>query len=201
VQAQRHTFRRWVRRQDPRHLVDVDEFGTHLGMTRRYARAPRGERAVGAAPQKTDPNVTLTFGIRLGGAVAPMAVPGATDGWSFEYYVRACLAPHLRRGDVVLVDGLPAHRVAGARRAIRARGARLRIRPAYSPDLAPIENAGAKLKADVRGAEPRTLADLYAAQGRALDRITRADVRGYFAHAGYLRPDRHRRAVARAPPL
>jgi hypothetical protein len=105
-------------------LIFIDEFGTHLGMTRRYARAPKGHRAWGKAPCNTDPNITLVMGLGLRGLVAPLAFEGAMDGIAFTTYVREGLAPHLQPGDVVVVDGLGAHRARGVREALRARRVR-----------------------------------------------------------------------------
>ena len=178
----RRAFRRRAHRQPPARLVFIDEFGTNLGMARRYARAQGGERALGRAPVNADPHVTLTFAIALRGLFAPMALPGAQNGDSFEAYVRTQLAPRLRRGDVVIADGLGAHRRRVLRQLLRARGARYWILPPYSPDLNPIEEAGAKVKHLVRAEAPRTLEGLYAAMGRALRRVTHADLVGWFRH-------------------
>jgi transposase len=181
----------------------LDEFGTHLGLTRRYARAPRGRRAHGAAPCNPDPNVTLIFGLRLDGVVAPWVFEAAMDGAAYTTYARTQLAPSLRPGDVVLADNLGAHRSTAARAAIEATGATYVLLPPYSPDLSPIENAGSQVKSTVRNAAPRTVPQLYRALGRALRRVTRDDAYGYFAHAGYV-PRRARGLpsdTTRRPPL
>jgi transposase len=166
-------------------FIFVDEFGTNLGMTRRYARARRGERAVGAVPCNPDPNITLVMGLRLQGVVAPLAFEGAMNGDIFSVYVASQLAPELRPGDVVFVDGLGAHRTAAARAAIEAKGARLRILPPYSPDLSPVENCGSKVKEAIRGMAPRTVSALLDAMGDAIGAVTPSDARGWFAHCGY----------------
>jgi len=197
VQRARRAFRRRARRRVQRRRrarrrgreIYVDEFGTHLGMTRRYARAPRGERAVGRVPVNSDPNVTLTMGLSRRGVVAPFTFEGGTDGAAFETYVRTQLAPQLRRGDVVYVDGLGAHRSRAARDAVERRGATYEILPPYSPDLTPVEEAGSKVKALVRGTNPRTREALDSAIGDALAAISPRDARGWFAdRADYLEP-------------
>jgi hypothetical protein len=98
VQRARRAFRRRARRAQSRRFIDLDEFGTNLGMTRRYGRARRGQRAVGKAPVNVGPNVTLTMGLSREGIVAPLVFEGGTNGARFEAYVREQLAPHLRRG-------------------------------------------------------------------------------------------------------
>ncbi len=189
VQRARRAFRRWAQRHRGRRFIFLDEFGTHLGLTRRYARARRGHRAVGDAPDTPDPNVTLTVGLSGRGIVAPTAFEGGTTGERFEDYVRFTLGPHLRRGDVVVVDRLGVHRSTAARKAVEARGATYRMLPPYSPDLTPVEEAGSKIKAHVRGANPRTLPALYEALRKALAAVTPKDARGWFSHrAAYLAP-------------
>lgn len=187
VQRARRAFRRRAQRYRGRRFIFIDEFGTHLGLTRRYARARCGRRAVGAAPGNTDPNVTLTIGLSRRGIVAPDAFEGGTDGEKFVDYVRHTLGPRLRRGDVVVVDRLGAHRALAARAAVEARGATYAMLPPYSPDLTPVEEAGAKIKERVRGANPRTLDLLYEALRQAIAAVTPRDARGWFAHrAKYL---------------
>ena len=187
VQRARRNFRRRARRRRARRHLFLDEFGTHLGLTRRYARARRGRRAVGKVPDNPDPNLTLVLGLTRGGIVAPFAFEGSMDGEKFEAYVRGQVVPRLRRGDVVVVDRLSAHRVAAARAAVEARGATYEMLPPYSPDLTPVEEAGAKIKAHLRGANPRTVDALYAAMHDAIGAVTRRDARGWFAdRAGYL---------------
>jgi transposase len=163
----------------------VDEFGTNLWMARRYARAPRGERAVGAVPYNPDPNITLVMGLRLEGVVAPFAFEGPMNGDTFIAYAQRQLAPELHRGDVVFVDGLGAHRAALARAAIEAKGASLRILPPYSPDLSPVENCGSKVKEAIRGMSPRTVSAVIDAMGEAIGAVTPTDARGWFSHCGY----------------
>ena len=83
------------------------------------------------------------------------------------------------------MDNLPAHRVLGVRAAIEATGARLWLLPPYSPDLNPIENAFAKLKALLRKAAERTVGALWDRIGALLEAFTPAECANYFAAAGY----------------
>ena len=172
-------------------MIFLDEFGTHRGMTRRYGRATRGKRADGAAPSNPGKNVTLVMGLRLRGIVAPFSFEGAMDGNIWDQYIATQVAPTLRKGDIVVVDGLGAHRTRASRRTVRARGALYWILPGYSPDLNPVENAGSKVKESLRGQEAQTLDGLYDAMGQAIGQIGRRDARGWFRRAGYL-PALHR---------
>jgi transposase len=132
---------RWLAsRFDARRLVFVDESGFHTSMTRLRARAPRGKRAYSKVPRNRGKNTTLIAAITLQGAMGEsMSVEGATDSEAFEAYVEHFLAPSLREGQVVVLDGLGAHRPKRIRELIEARGADLVFLPSYSPDLNPIE--------------------------------------------------------------
>jgi transposase len=185
VRRKRRDFRTWVNRVARHRLIFLDEFGFNLAMTPALARAPRGQRAYSDVPFNPGRNLTLTVGLRLTGWVAPLVIPGATNGDIFTQYVRTQLAPQVHPGDIVLVDELGAHRVAAARAELRARGARLRLLPPYSPDYTPVEALGSKIKGHVRQRKPRTEAAVITAIGEALGSVTPADALAWFEHYGY----------------
>src|SRR3954466_11120079 len=114
-----------------------------------------------------------------------MSVEGATDALAFEAYVEHFLAPSLCEGQVVVLDGLGAHRTHRVRELIEARGADLVFLPSYSPDFNPIEEAFSKIKALVRKEGARVREALVEAIGRALAAVTVEDAAGWFTHAGY----------------
>ena len=127
----------------------------------------------------------MVAALRADGIVAPLVLEGAIDGPSFLAYVEQFLAPALRPGQVLLMDNLSSHKVAGVREAVEAAGATLRYLPSYSPDLNPIEQVFAKLKALLRAATARTGEALWAAIGRLLASISPAECARYLAHCGY----------------
>jgi transposase len=170
---------------DPGRLVFLDECGTHTSMTRRRARAVRGERAHGSVPRNRGPVTTLLAGVSLAGMSPAMTVEGGTDTAVFATYLERFLLPALSPGMVVVVDNLGAHKPDRIRALVEAAGCELVFLPAYSPDLSPIEEAFSKLKALIRAAGARTRAALDAAIAAALDAVTPADVDGWFTHAGY----------------
>jgi transposase len=178
---------RWLAsRFDAKRLVFVDESGFHTSMTRLRARAPKGKRAYGRVPRNRGKNTTLIAAITLEGAMgASMTVEGATDSEAFEAYVEHFLAPSLREGQAVVLDGLGAHRTQKVRELIEGRGAHLVFLPSYSPDMNPIEEAFSKIKHLVRKEGARVREVLEEAIGRALAAVTTEDVAGWFAHAGY----------------
>jgi transposase len=194
-EASRAAWRARVRDVDPTRLVFVDEFGRQLGLTRTYARAPRGTRAGGSAPRNRGRNRTTLTALTLDGLGPGMVVEGGITTRGFAVYVERVLAPTLRPGQIVALDNLRQHHSERVRRAIEARGAELWFLPSYSPDLNPIEEAFSKVKSLLRDAAARTHEALVAAIWAALGAITPADARGYFIHGGYLPPTRrHRRA-------
>jgi transposase len=137
---------------DPARLVFIDETCTNTSMVRLRGRCPRGERLIGYAPHGHWKTITFVAGLRHRAMVAPFVLEGAMNGPLFLAYVLQCLAPTLKRGDIVVMDNLPVHKVAGVEEAIEAAGARLRYLPPYSPDLNPIEPAFSKVKAHLRKA-------------------------------------------------
>lgn len=166
-------------------LTFVDESGVNLAMTRRYGRAPRGQRIPDSVPGDPGVNVTLIGALSLSGATALMTIPGATTGEVFRAYVEQVLGPTLGSGDGVVMDNLRAHKVAGVAEAIAGRGARVEYLPPYSPDLSPIERCWSKLKEALRGAKARTYEALDVALAEAWESVTASDAEGWFTHCGY----------------
>lgn len=175
---------------DPAQVVFLDETSTHMSLCRRYARAPKGIRAYGHVPRNHGHNVTLLATLTLEGIGPSMTIPGAIDSVAFAAYVQHFLVPSLHPGQVVILDNLSVHKNAAARQAIEAAGCTLRFLPAYSPDFNPIELAFAKIKSRLRAAAARDVETLHDATADAIDRITPADARAFYAHCGFpLRPD------------
>jgi transposase len=170
---------------DPARFVFLDETGVTTKMTRLYGRAPRGERLIGAVPHGHWRTTTFIAGLRQSGVIAPLVLDGPMTGAAFRAYVEQALAPTLRPGDVVVMDNLAAHKVAGIEEAIVAAGASVLYLPPYSPDLNPIEQFIAKLKALLRKAAARTKEALWAAVGDALEHCSPEECRNFLANAGY----------------
>jgi transposase len=188
--AKRAAWREQTQGIDPRRFVWIDETGSHLGMTRRHSRAPRGQRASGTAPSSRGKNRTLITALTLDGIGPGLLLDEAIDYDTFDGYIIQQLAPTLTPGQIVVADNLSVHSSERARAAIEARGAHFWYLPPYSPDLNPIEEACSKVKTFLRGAEPRTLEDHRTAIWAALRTITPQDAAGWFAHAGYGTPRR-----------
>ena len=166
-------------------FVFLDETGATTAMTRLSGWGPRGERLIDAVPAGHWTTTTFVAGLRRDGVIAPCVFDGPMTGEMFRAYVEQMIAPSLRSEDVVVLDNLPAHKVAGVREAIRAVGASLLYLPAYSPDLNPIEQLFAKLKALLRKAAARTRDALWDSIGALLNAFTPAECQTYLANSGY----------------
>jgi transposase len=178
----------WIASQpdlDPARLIFIDETGAKTNMARRYGRCPKGERLVASVPWGHWKTTTFLAGLRVDQIVAPCVLDGPMDGASFHAYVEQFLAPVLRPGDIVIIDNLASHKVAGIRQMIEATGAELRYLPPYSPDLNPIEQFFSKLKALLRKAAARTLDTLIAAIANILAVVTAQECSNYLADKGY----------------
>jgi transposase len=185
VAAKRAGWHESLAGESPAHLVFVDESGANTRMTRWRGRAPAGQRLVVQIPHGHYQTSTLIAGVRLRGACAPWLFDGAMDGEMFLAWVRQGLAAVLQAGDLVILDNLATHKVAGVRATIEAVGARLLYLPPYSPDFNPIENMWSKIKQSLRSRAPRTQTELLVAAGLAFDTISPADCLGFFLHAQY----------------
>ena len=150
---------------DPRKLVFIDETSASTNMTRRYGRGTRGERLICKIPHGHWKTSTFIAALRHNRVTAPLLLDGAMNGQSFLAYVEQILAPTLKRGDIVVMDNVSVHKVAGVCDAIEARGAMLLYLPPYSPDLNPIEQFFSKLKAILRKAAARSIDNLWAVTG------------------------------------
>lgn len=167
---------------DPRRLVFIDETWLKTNMTRPRGRAPSGRRLVAKLPHGHWKTTTFVAALRLEGLTAPTVVDGAINGETFLAYVRQQLAWTLKAGDVVVMDNLASHKVAGVREAIETAGAQAVYRPPYSPDF---ELAFSKLKWLVRSAVARDVESLWKLLGDLVDRLRPSDCRGWFRKCGY----------------
>jgi transposase len=172
---------------NPTRLIFLDETWATTNMARRYGRAPRGERVIASVPHGHWKTSTFVAGLREDTITAPLVIDGAMNGETFRAYIEQFLAPTLAPGDIVIMDNLPSHKVTGVRDAIEARGASLIYLPPYSPDLNPIEQAFAKLKALLRKAAPRTVEALWTVIGESLSAYSPSECANYLEDAGYRR--------------
>lgn len=181
----RHAF---IRRQpalEAERLVFLDETSATTNMTRQLGRCSRGLRLLAPVPHGHWKTTTLVAGLRTTGITAPYVLDGALNGDVFRAYVEQILAPTLSPGDIVVMDNLACHKVAGIQQAIESHRARLIYLPPYSPDLNPIEQVFAKLKAMLRKAGKRTRDGLWDAIGQSLMLLRPGECRNMIRNSGY----------------
>ncbi len=154
-------------------------------MTRSHGRSPRGVRLHDAVPYGRWKTSTFVAALRQDGLAAPAVFRGAINGQLFLAYVEQTLVPTLTLGDIVVMDNLSSHKVTGVREAIAAAGAGVLYLTAYSPDMNPIEQAFATLKALLRAKALRTVEALWNAIGSIVTCFTPAECRNYMRDAGY----------------
>jgi transposase len=185
VVEQRVAWRAWQPSIDPTAFVFIDETWAKTNMTRTYGRSEVGTRLVDKTPSGRWQTTTFLGALRTEGFVAPLTVDGGINGALFRAWIEQHLAPILKPGDIVVMDNLSSHKVAGIRKAIEAAGAELHYLPPYSPDLNPIELAFSKFKKLLRDGAERTIDKLWKLCGSALDQFTESECRNYFKHCGY----------------
>jgi len=168
-------------------FVFLDESSAKTNMTRLYGRAVRGRRCHDCAPHGHWRTTTMINAIRCTGVIekASCMFEGATNADTFRNYVEQCLAPALHHGDIVVMDNLSSHKVAGVEATIEAVGATVWYLPPYSPDLNPIEKMWSKVKAWLRRAATRDFDALVEATGQALRAVSPAECQHYFQSCGY----------------
>lgn len=184
-QGRRQAWREALRRIDAQRLIFLDESGVTTEMTRRYGRAFGGERVREANPAGHWKTLTLLGAMSLEGLVAAMTVEAPTDREVFLAYLEQALCPRLKKGDVVVMDNLSSHKVAGVRELIEAAGAELLYLPPYSPDFNPIEKCWSKLKQALRSAKARSVDALQQAISEAIPSISSSNAQAWFHHCGY----------------
>jgi len=170
---------------DPKNLIFIDESGIATNMTRLYGRIIGGERLVDAVPGAQWKTTSIVSSIRCDGKTAAMTLEGPFDGAAFNTYIIEILCPTLRKGDIVVMDNLPAHKSVIARKAIEDAGAELWFLPPYSPDYNPIEKMWSKIKANIRKRKATTNKKLNKAISDAFKTIRESDSIGWYQSCGY----------------
>ena len=170
---------------DPTQVVFMDETWAKTNLTRRDGRSRLGTRLVEKTPCGRWQTTTFLGALRAEGFIAPLTVEGPINGPLFRVWIEQHLAPALKPGDIVVMNNLSSHKVAGVCEAIEAAGAELRDLPPDSPDLNPIELAFSKLKKLLRDGAERTVDKLWELCGRILDQFTEPKCRNYFKHCSY----------------
>ena len=185
VKRKRTWWKRVMLKRLASRFVFIDETAVNTKMVRLYGRAPRGQRVIGRVPHGHWKTTTFVAALRYDHVTAPLVVDGPMNGDVFVAWVQQQLVKTLRRGDIVVMDNLSAHKRLEVREAIEEAGAELSYLPPYSPDLNPIELLYSKIKSRLRKAAKRTITDLWQLLGEIPDHVSKKECRNYFRHFGY----------------
>ena len=153
-------------------------------MTRLYGRAFSNERINDYVPDVRFERTSLIGALGLSGIIAPLTYKGTLNSWLFGEYVKQCLAPALKKGDILILDNASPHNPDWVLKPLIDKGINVVFLPPYSPDFNPIELAWSKIKAFLRKFKARTADDLVTAMGMALDTISDSDILGWVKHCG-----------------
>lgn len=154
-------------------------------MLRIYARALKGHRARGTRPQKRGKNVSLLTALSLDKVIASSNIYGAVNGVVFEAFIANKLVPNLWTGACVVMDNAKIHLGEEIKVLIESVGAKLIYLSPYSPEFSPIENFWSKIKTSLRKLKARTYKDLLDAIVDSMSKVTKDNIRNWFAHCCY----------------
>ena len=180
VQIKRELWKSEQSQIDKERLIFLDESSINTGMTRLYGRALSNERVVDYAPDVRFERTTILSSVRANGEMVPIVFEGSLNGELFKEYIAKCLAPTLRKGDIVVMDNLSSHKVKGVIEPVVAAGATVMYLPPYGPDLNPIEMMWSKMKAYLRKVKADTKELLEVAIKETLNAVTIADILAWF---------------------
>lgn len=179
---------RWRRHQasiDPTRLVFIDETWAKTNMAPLRGWSISGTRLHDQVPHGKWTTLTFVAALRCDQITAPCVFNGPINGESFRAYVEQFLVPTLSAGDIVIMDNLGSHKSRAVRDAIRSVGAHRLFLPAYSPDLNPIEQVFAKLKALLRRARARSVDAVRDAIGALLGQFSQDECANFLRNSGY----------------
>ena len=185
MKRKRRLFQKEVAELAVERFKFLDESSVNLSLTRLHGRAAPGQRIVDSTPQPSGPQTTTLAVVGWTGITAPLVLSGAVNGTVFYGYIQQCVVPTLKSGDILFMDNLSAHKVAGLDELIRSCGAHLIYLPPYSPDFNPIEPCWGKVKQKLRSLQARTVDAIEQAISEAIATITPDNASAWFAPCGY----------------
>jgi transposase len=185
IAYRRQQWKKYQGRLDPKRLVFIDETWAKTNMTPTHGWSKRGCPLLAKAPGGHWMTMTFMAALRHDHITAPCVFDGPINGERFLAWVKQCLVPTLKPGDIVIMDNLSSHKGQAVRQAIRGAGARLFFLPPYSPDLNPIEQVFAKLKRLLRRAKERTKTETWKRIGTLLDEFSPQECANYIRNSGY----------------
>lgn len=149
-------------------------------MTRLYGRAFGGERVVEYVPDVRFERYSLLSTINIKAEMIPLVYRGTLNGALFEKYIVEFVVPKLKPRDILIMDCLSVHKVAGIAKAVESVGANVVYLPPYSPDLNPIETVISEIKSHLRKIKARTFDEICDGVNIAIDSVTPEHAENHF---------------------
>ena len=128
---------------------------------------------------------TAIGAISMNKVLALMTMNDAMDGQAFAIFIQHFLCPKFWEGAVVVMDNLPAHKLASIKPMIESVGASIICLSPYSPDFNPIEIWWSQLKSFLRMFTPTTTSMIDRIIAVALNLINPQHLRNWFANCCY----------------
>lgn len=185
VQKLRVEYWEKVKDIEPENLVFLDETGVILGLARTHARSEKGTRVYEMKPFYRGAKVTVIGAISMKKVVALMTINDSMNSQAFEVFIEKFLLPGLWSGAVVIMDNLPAHKLASIEPMIESVGAKVLCLSPYSPDFNPIELWWSQLKSFLRTFSPTTTEMVDKVISVALDLMNPQYLKNWFTKCCY----------------
>ena len=186
VQRKRSQWIETISGANAEHQIYLDESGINTNLTRHYAHAVHGKRAIDAAPINTPAGTTVLSSIRLNGSLVYTTYQGGTTAQRFREYMKEQLIPSLEKDDVVIMDNMRSHHAKVVKQLLDSSKVTYLYLPPYSPDLNPIEKMWSKLKAFLRKEKIRIASELPSAISKGFLTIRPKDCIGWFHSCNYV---------------
>lgn len=166
-------------------MIFLDETGLWVGMSRFFARSKKGQKAYSLRKFYKGRKLTLIGAISSEGVVAIKTIEGSMRGKDFQEFMKTDLIPLLEAGDVLVMDNLRAHKMAGIEEWVKARGASIEYLSPYSPEFNPIEMLWSVLKAFIRQFPSNSIRTLNQLINLGLDLMDKAFFKNWFIKCCY----------------
>ncbi len=154
-------------------------------MTRHYAYALGGNRAVDSAPLCKPKNTTILSSIQANRIYHYTTFPSGTTVARFKDYLENDLIPYLSKTSVLVMDNMKSHHAKAVKELLDKSGIHCLYLPPYSPDLNPIEKLWSKVKAILRKLKAWTADALPDVFQTAFAHISQSDCAGWFRSCNY----------------
>ena len=150
-----------------------------------YGWGLRGKRVKDYVPDARWKSLSILSALRSDGNTESIIYEGGLTGELFKTWLKECLLPILNKDDVLIMDNMSSHKVAGIKELVASVGVKVEYLPPYSPDMNPVEAMWSKVKNNLRKIPKTEIGELEKAVGETLNKLTQTDALGWYKHCGY----------------